>query len=623
MSLCAQRWGLRSALSFVMVVGLTGCPTDPYDPATWIEKLEEPENRADLDQGVKKLVELHDPEGIPALGRAWEKYRRSDMLQGMVTLAEGYEDSEGKMHGPYWDEAVPFLVTAVEDFDLSDARSIEQARAAAMALGEAKDPSTVQVLVKTATRTMPKLHRGQNARIAAIRALGGFAGDQRAADTLITILEADGENSLALARAAAADALGAMRAQKAIDPLILAMFAPPPVPAYARAALIQMGKPAIKPVTQAFQGTHKAVRAYAKAHAFASGCDRAIGPGSKCQRPGAVAYLTATVLGDLHAKSAVPMLIKGLKEPSQVTGFHPKTGVPGPPSHNAILGALARIGGNDAADALYTYWSNDSTDDVIRPLAMHFYSLVAANGRGMDKLANYMTDNAEEEAIRKSAASAYARLVREKRQLAPISKLVDKYRDAAAKAKRQADRIEKAAERIKNKKKQQAKLDEAAVKMADYQGYTNSQRLFEQHLARAVIGIDCGAKASCYTEYLSMPTTTIIERIAKFYPGAKKIEGQARSHTALAAQERALIELAKLGAKARGALPQVLAKADKTERVIREAVLMALPKIAPTPCKECVEKLESVVAAQKDQARLSSLTADTRAVLSYFRWAGK
>ncbi|HET6610391.1 MAG TPA: HEAT repeat domain-containing protein, partial [Kofleriaceae bacterium] len=200
MWLCAQRWALRCALSLVIIAGATGCPSDPYDPDTWIKKLEDPESKADLDQGVKKLVELHDPKGIPALGKVWEKFRRSDMLQGMVTLAEGYTDSDGKVHGPYWDKAVPFLVTALQDFDLSDARSIEQARAAAMALGEAKDPGTVQELVKASTRSMPKLHPGQNARIAAIRALGGFPGDQRAADTLIKILETEDDNSLPQAR---------------------------------------------------------------------------------------------------------------------------------------------------------------------------------------------------------------------------------------------------------------------------------------------------------------------------------------------------------------------------------------------------------------------------------------
>lgn len=623
MWLCAQRWALRCALSLVIIAGATGCPSDPYDPDTWIKKLEDPESKADLDQGVKKLVELHDPKGIPALGKVWEKFRRSDMLQGMVTLAEGYTDSDGKVHGPYWDKAVPFLVTALQDFDLSDARSIEQARAAAMALGEAKDPGTVQELVKASTRSMPKLHPGQNARIAAIRALGGFPGDQRAADTLIKILETEDDNSLPQARAAAADALGNMRAQKAVDSLIIALFAPPPVPAYARAALIQIGKPAIKPLIQAFQGKHKGVNDYAKAHAFAIGCEQAIGPRSKCQRPGAIAYNTAMVLGDLHASEAVPVLIKGLSAPSQVLGFDPKTGAPGAPSHNAILLALARIGGKDAASALYTYWSNPSTDDVIRPFAIHFYSLIASDGKGLDKLAKYMNADDEEDAIRKSAAMAYAHLVTTKGELSLISKKVSTNRSAAAKSEKEADQLEAAAKKISNKKKQSAKLDEAANRRADYQRSLNDQRLFEQHLARAVVGIDCGAKASCYASYLGMTTPAILTKIGKYYPGAKDIEGQARTHTAIAAQQRALIELAKLGPKARQSLPQVLAMADKTERPIREAVLLALPKIAPKPCEECVTKLEEVVEAQKGQDRLANLTADTRAVLSYFRWAGK
>jgi hypothetical protein len=96
---------------------------------------------------------------------------------------------------------------------------------------------------------------------------------------------------------------------------------------------------------------------------------------------------------------------------------------------------------------------------------------------------------------------------------------------------------------------------------------------------------------------------------------AKKSEREAFR---IAALERALIEVAKLGAKAAAGMTALLKNAEVTDRIIRQGVLLALGKVATHPCNACATRLDQVIEMQKGQTTLDYLTADTRIVLNYF-----
>mgnify|MGYP006179153607 CR=1 FL=1 len=76
--------------------------------------------------------------------------------------------------------------------------------------------------------------------------------------------------------------------------------------------------------------------------------------------------------------------------------------------------------------------------------------------------------------------------------------------------------------------------------------------------------------------------------------------------------------LAKMGKKAEPAFKDLLSHADSTDRIIRQGVLLALVQVAPSPCNDCVDRLDAIIEEQSQQTTLDYLTADTRIVLNYF-----
>ena len=59
-----------------------------------------------------------------------------------------------------------------------------------------------------------------------------------------------------------------------------------------------------------------------------------------------------------------------------------------------------------------------------------------------------------------------------------------------------------------------------------------------------------------------------------------------------------------------------------SERIVREAILLALPRIAPLPCKECAASMDQVMDSQASQTTLDLLNTETKIVYHYFLWAG-
>jgi len=631
MHLARTRTGLLAGLLLLTALQ-TGCPKDPYEADTWIDKLGDDDPK-EVERAVNKLAdEVKDPKAIKPLGEMWRKRAHSSrLLRIIIGLASqpSYKDARGKDHaGPFWKDAVPYLVEALQ-FEAGDTRSIEDAMAAADALGRARDPSSVQALVAAVNaapggKPLPITDPGQNVRIAAMRALGSFGGDNQAVQTLIKVLQTDplgDENrdnpeamvSAAKIRGAAANALGATRNPAALGPLVLALYQVDVIFPQVRGALTQYGEPAIPELLKVFKGEHPEVNKFAKDNNFANDCSKGEGPGTSCVAPGAVAYKSAIVLGDLRSKASVPILIEGLKKPARTSFFGPG-GVPGPPDHNGILDALRKINDPSAAEVVAAYMKDEKTDDVfVRPIAIDVYSMIARqpSKAALDYMAGEIKNDSQEvEEIRKAAGMAYARLVKSQDQLAPIDFMIDRYLKKAQ---------DKVAEAAKAKKKEDKEAAED-----DIEGYRAFATLFLQHKVRAMVGIKCGSDAKCYIKYLELAPDAVVTEL-KLPPAPKLTKDDdgswskaAKESFQIAAQERALFEIAKLGANAKDAMPLLLKLADSTERLLREGVLLAMVQIAPKPCNECTQRLDEVIEAQKDQDRLSFLTADTRVVRNYF-----
>jgi hypothetical protein len=602
-------------LAGLFLLTLSGCPKDPYDADTWIDKLDD---AGEVQKAVDKLADLQDPKAIAPLGKVWEKHNRSSKVLRVIIALADQPANPNYPGGPFWTDAIPILTEAVSSFKLGDGRSVEDAMAAADALGKAKDPATAGVLMAAVNKTRngkPLLitDLSQNVRIAAMRALGNFGNDDRAVDTLAKVLQTDplidenrenpdAQAAAARVRGAAANALGATRNPKALQPLLISLFEVEVIFPQVRGALTRLGAPAVPELIKIFKGEHAEVNKFAKDNKFATDCSQGEGPEHPCVAPGALQYKAAIVLGDLRARDAVPVLIAQLKKPARTSSFSPK-GVPGPPDHNGILDALRKIGEPSAAETVLSYLKDPKTDDLTRPIAIDVYSMLTRDTTALPHLAAEMKNDAQEvEEIRRAAGLAYARLVRSKDQLEPIEFMISRY--------------EKEAEKLDGKASSSKKPEDKEEAAKSASGYRDLSTLFWQHKVRAMIGVACQDDAACYTRYLKLAPEALVADLK--LPGEGKLDRDAREAYLIAAQERALLELAKLGPKASTALPALLDLAGSSERLIREGVLLAMVQVAKRPCEECTERLDKVISDQEDQARLSYLTADTRVVRNYF-----
>ena len=613
-------------LAGLLLLTLTGCPKDPYDAETWIDKLEDSDPK-EVQQAVTRLAELKDPRAIKPLGALWRKTSKSSqILRTIIQIAEAPKNKDGKDTGtPAWSDAVPILVEALQ-YTAGDNRSIEDAVAAADALGRAKDPGTVGDLIQAVNppKPLPITDPGQNVRIAAMRALGNFGNDPRAVDALVKVLQTDpldDENrdnpdairGTAFTRGAAANALGATRNPNALGPLVIALFQIDIIFPQVRGALTRYGAPAIPELLKVLKGEHAEVNKFAKENNFANDCTKGEGPGTTCIAPGALVFKSAVVLGDLRAKQAVPALIEQLKKPAKTSFFGPG-GVPGSPDHTGVLDALRKIGDESAAPAVLAVMEDEKTDDVfVRPQAIDVYSMMSRDTKALDYLSKQIKSDEQEEGVRKAAGLAYARLVRTKDQLDPLDFMIDRY------AKESKEKAAKAAAAKKEDEKED--LESQAS------GYRDLSTLFWQHKVRALVGVKCGDDVKCYLAMLAAPSETIITEFKIPAPiklakdDKDEIPKALREAYQMAAQERALMEIAKMGPKAAEALPTLLKLADSTDRLVREGVMLALVRVAKIPCNECQTRLDEVIKMQEDQQRLDDLTKDTKVIRDYFAGA--
>ena len=116
----AKCFGLVCVLALALAA--PGCAKNPYDAATWTEKLDGRE----WEDAVTKLDQLGDPKAIPALVKAWERQGKpSKILQVIINLARPltkeqylkvyYQDNQTR--DAHWDDAFPALTFAALGYE--------------------------------------------------------------------------------------------------------------------------------------------------------------------------------------------------------------------------------------------------------------------------------------------------------------------------------------------------------------------------------------------------------------------------------------------------------------------------------------------------------------------------
>src|SRR6476659_1961339 len=118
------------------IVGLfmAGCVSDPRDPNTWIKKLSDPRDQKDA---VMQLRRIGDPVAVPPRVELYKKSKDAEVLKAIASFKDK--------------RSVPTLVEAL---DFSE-DSCESSAAAATALGDINDSSSVDALIKALQKPLP------------------------------------------------------------------------------------------------------------------------------------------------------------------------------------------------------------------------------------------------------------------------------------------------------------------------------------------------------------------------------------------------------------------------------------------------------------------------------------
>src|SRR4051794_24343360 len=143
-----------------LLVGLTGCPDNPYKAGTWTKQLDDPR---EAERAVTQLEQLGDPSGIVPLGKAWESQGKPvRLLQVIISLARPLTPAQAKAsfmtdyektgRKANWDAAEPFLIKALSEVDEANPRSVDSAQKAADALGDAKLSAGLDALIEIANK---------------------------------------------------------------------------------------------------------------------------------------------------------------------------------------------------------------------------------------------------------------------------------------------------------------------------------------------------------------------------------------------------------------------------------------------------------------------------------------
>lgn len=631
----------------------------PDDPRHWTAQLGDPR---EAEHALDELEQLGDPSAIPAIGAATagDPLRR---LRVIVALARPLSPAEAHAQlleryaaagrPASWAAARPFLERAVAAIDEADPRSIDAARVAADALGEAG--IAADALVALAQRPVSK--RAIVAEIAAIRALGHCAGERaKAVTALVAIIDRPAPPSPRegadpapfmqhLAETGAAiNALGELRDPSAVEPLLRAMYHSPQLLMQARRALVACGAPAEAALRAVLRGRDPAIERLFAAEHLGRACDDS----GACTAVSAKDGYAAIALGDFHDPASVPDLLAVLRRPP--APIYVEHGMPSDLTQQvAALDALQAIGAPAAAPALRTVWRDRHATPDARAHAVAAYGVVAPDGAAAPELWRIAADNDAADGLREEALTAFGRLSAKLADLPQLRALAQRYLDASAKKAREAARLKPAADaaeaafvaardavahqrdalertlrdssktaaeiRAATEAVQRAQAALAAARKAradqrmpyrqadqaarDYVGYA---RMFQDETAAIELGARCKQDLACFAGALRATPDAVVAPVARYLADLPRWTDDDKRRLAATARDRALVELGRRGAAAAAYVPALLDALDADDATTRAAALAALPRIASRPCPACAARVKQVIHAHAGEA---------------------
>lgn len=357
----------------------------------------------------------------------------------------------------------------------------------------------------------------------------------------------------------------------------------------------------------------------------------------------------------------------------------------GPTQHVAVFDGLGKIGGAAAAKDVYEIWHGvkaPKKGDTAPPefatklLAITKYPFLARDQTGVDELAALAGDNGTDreaeyhDQLRQAAAEAFARMSRDDKGISILQGLAKKYRDASDEKRKAADGKPKAdaaaADKLLEKQKKEfddlkvglikitkdstktaEEIRDATKKVKDAEqklkldklkhreavrpykdldnlakGYKSFGRLFEYHIARIETGIRCKDNLDCYADTLKLKPEDTKKFVAKYISDIKDFSKDELQQLLEGNIERAMLELGKRGQAASKYTDLLLDNAKSDSRIIRQSILLALPKLAKLPCETCEAKLDAVLKAGEGKTSLRDLQLETTMMRNYFSWAG-
>lgn len=549
----------------------------------WIADLQQPRRTR---RAAAQLQSMADQQGAeraiePLLG-AWER----DQFEPVI-LEAAVEIASSAPGGPHFKPLLPALRSAVTEVTASDNRSLKSALIAVESLAGLRDYPALPALIKIANRSVPDLAPAHRLRLVVVAALGRYGKHDHSVAALIKLLKIEPTHRVQVMPAAAALALAQTHSEKAVVPLLKALVRIPKIYPQCRRALATLGKTAIPALIAMLQGRQNQVKALARDLELNAGCSQQMGLGSPCSQPSILEYRAATLLGDLRAASAVDALLGAMKKPP-LPAYFSRSG-PGQDQHVAILRTLGQIGDARAASALWAYAQDGAKKPANRVAAIAAYANLTSDAAALPVLQELMAGANRPEELRTAAAEGYANMVRDQGALAP---LLDTLRGKDEPSETASGR------------------DKVLIQP------------FER-VARAHAGAACESDPACYIKLVTAETDQLAKALRTHVPTLDKWAAEHRQTMADATRERALRELAKLGAQARPVFDQLLQISDSGNRELRRAALHALTRVAELPCDACGIRLDEIIAKDREDAARTNLVVETQIIRDFFSWAGR
>lgn len=317
---------------------------------------------------------------------------------------------------------------------------------------------------------------------------------------------------------------------------------------------------------------------------------------------------------------------------------------------------------------------------AVRLLAISAYPFVTRDEQGIADLGKIAADNTADDNLRTAAATAFARLSHDAADVKVLDGLAQKYFDASEKKRKEADgklktdkdaadkefevskkavddakanalkathdtaktatdikaatELAKKAEDDLKVAKKKHKEATAPFNAADgaAKAYLAYAHMFQTHIARIEVALRCKQDMNCYVGTLKdvagpaaardAAVDAAVKNLAPYIKGLDKWTKDDRQSLLEGEVERAMLEIGKKGQAASNLTDKLLDSAKTNDRLIRQSIQLALPKIAKLPCANCEQKLDEAVKAGAGQSTLGDLNLETVMLRNYFAWAG-